>query len=234
MTSVLMLRHGKTASHRGNTSLTAHGKRQAEEAGRRLAERPLGRCLVLTSALARARESGLEVLRGLGSVAGGPAVTGRHTTWGLRNPDLYLASQRVEMVSSAEDFAAQVPGLDARVVFDTPFYAGFLAAADRIGFWLRHADPPGEAAAAVGERMAHFVSSLAQCGTAADTVICVTHSPILRAMALRLLGADPGEPEHLEGLALDVATDGAISCAEAYPSRTGHCVAVSPPSSVRI
>jgi broad specificity phosphatase PhoE len=39
-------------------------------------------------------------------------------------------------------------------------------------------------------------------------VLCVTHSPVLRALALRLLGSDPGEPDHLSGFALQLDAGG--------------------------
>jgi hypothetical protein len=119
------------------------------------------------------------------------------------------------MVSSAEAFAAQVPWLAADDVLAVPFFAGFLTAPDRIEFWLRSAAPPGDDAAAVAARIVAFARSLTDQGTRADTVVAVTHSPVLRAVAVVLGLEDPGEPPYLTGYAVEVDADGAAR-AEVY------------------
>jgi broad specificity phosphatase PhoE len=81
------------------------------------------------------------------------------------------------------------------------FFAGFLQAGDRIGWWLYHPDPPGEDAPTVRRRIMAFARSLADLGTGAPQVtVALTHSPVLRACALGTLGHDPGEPGWLAGL----------------------------------
>jgi hypothetical protein len=133
----------------------------------------------------------------------GPGFRAPAPAFGLRNPDLYLAGERVEMVSTAEAFADQVPGMTAAAVLAVPFFAGFLSAADRIGFWLGCTDPPGDTAPGVAARIAAFAGSLRDHETP-ETVFGVTYSPVLRAVARRCTGEDPGEPAYLRGYAVDV------------------------------
>jgi broad specificity phosphatase PhoE len=200
---LILLRHGAVASHRGDVALTAAGREQAHEAGRRLAADHRGPIRVLCGATRRAQETAQLLADALGS--GDPArrVVGPDVAFALRNPDLYLGGARVDMVSSAAAFAEQAPGLTEDDVLSVPFFAGFLAAADRIGWWLQHDSPPGDDAAAVTTRIASFARSLGDGATAvAQTVVGITHSPVLRAVATRLLGSDPGEPPYLHGYAL--------------------------------
>jgi broad specificity phosphatase PhoE len=191
---LVLLRHGEVASHRGDVPITDEGRRQAEEAGRRLGA--LGSVLLLAGATRRARETAAGVGKGLR--AAGACVTGPEIAFALRNPDLYLAGARVDMVSSPEAFAEQVPWLTPDDVRAVPFFAGFLTAPDRIEYWLRSADPPGDDAPAVAARIVTFARSLAD-GDAPRTVVAVTHSPVLRAVAVGLGLDDPGEPPYLTG-----------------------------------
>ena len=129
----------------------------------------------------------------------------------LRNPDIYLAGARVDMVSSPQAFADQVPGLSADDVLAVEFFSGWFAAPDRIEWWLRHPAPPGDDAPAVAARLAAFAGSLGDAGPGApDTVIGVTHSPLLRAVSLMFMGVDPGEPAHLTGFGLDLLPAGSV------------------------
>jgi broad specificity phosphatase PhoE len=209
---LLLLRHGEVASHRGDVPLTAEGCAQAAEAGHRMAA-GLGSVRLLSGATRRARETADGVRGGLAGA--GAAVAGPDVAFALRNPDLYLAGARVDMVSSAEAFAAQVPWLAADDVLAVPFFRGFLGAPDRIEWWLRSEDPPGDDAAAVAARIVAFARSLGDQGTAADTVVAVTHSPVLRAVSLGLMGEDPGEPPYLHGFTVQLGPDGSAR-AEAF------------------
>jgi broad specificity phosphatase PhoE len=191
---LILLRHGEVASHRGDVPITEAGRRQAAEAGRRLGA--LGSVRLLAGATRRARETAEGVADGLR--AAGAAVTGPEVAFALRNPDLYLAGARVDMVSSPEAFAEQVPWLAPDDVLRVPFFAGFLTAPDRITYWLRCSGPPGDDACAVAARIVTFARSLAD-GTPPDTVVAVTHSPVLRAVAVGLGLDDPGEPPYLTG-----------------------------------
>lgn len=210
---LILLRHGEVASHRGDVGLTPDGQRLAQEAGRRLAARCPGPLRVLCGATRRARETAQFLVRGIALADPSRAVAGPEDAFALRNPDLYLGGTRVDMVSSAAAFAEQVPGLTEDDVLAVPFFAGFLTAGDRIGWWLRHDAAPGDDAAAVTARIAAFTASLGYAsGAKGRTVIGVTHSPVLRAIAAQLLGADPGEPPYLHGYAL--RSDGVLAARE--------------------
>jgi broad specificity phosphatase PhoE len=202
---LLLLRHGEVGSHRGDVPVTAAGLATAAEAGRQLGASSTGRLLVLAAGTLRARQTAqatADGARGAGAVVDGPAECSA-----VRNPDLYLAGVRVEMVSTAAAFAEQVPGLSEAAVAASEFFAGFLAAADRIGWWLRHPDPPGEDASCVRQRVTAFARSLADLGADAPPVtVAVTHSPVIRACALPVLG-EVGEPAWLAGLELQVTGD---------------------------
>jgi broad specificity phosphatase PhoE len=204
---LVLLRHGEVASHRGDIPITAAGRDMAVDAGRRMAAAGLDAVRLLSGATRRASETAQGVRDGL--AAAGVAVAGPDVAFALRNPDLYLAGARVDMVSSAEAFADQVPWLSADDVLAVPFFAGFLTAPDRIEWWLRSEDPPGDDAAAVAARIVAFARSLADRGTGADTDVAVTHSPVLRAVAVGLGLEDPGEPPYLTGYAVSVGGDDA-------------------------
>jgi broad specificity phosphatase PhoE len=210
ITDLILLRHGEVASHRGDVPLTQAGRAQAEQAGRRLAELPAARAQVLVGPTLRARQTGLLLLHGWTSAGRSSEVTGPAVTAALRNPDLYLAGHRVDMVSSAAAFAEQVPGMTEAQVMAMGFYDGFLSSADRIGFWLGHSDPPGDSLSAVAARIAQFAASLDHPGRE-DLVVGVTQSPVLRAVASHYAGTDPGEPPYLSGYRVQMQGDGRLA-----------------------
>jgi len=215
---LLLLRHGEVASHRGDVPLTLQGRSQAEQAGRRLGESGPNSADVLVAPTIRAWQTGLELVRGL-TESGSGLVAGPTVTSALRNPDLYLRGQRVEMVSTAAAFAEQVSGTSEADVIDLAFYADFLTSRDRIGCWLHHRDPPGDTAAAVAARIGEFVKDLSKAyADQAQLVVGVTHSPVLRALSLCYLRADPGEPGYLDGYSLRLRADGSLDLLPAAPS----------------
>jgi broad specificity phosphatase PhoE len=215
---LLLIRHGEVTSHRGDHPLSEAGRFQAEEAGRRLAGLRLGTVRMLSGSTRRAQETAQLVRDGLAAADPAAAVTGPEVAFGLRNPDLYLAGTRVDMVSSPEAFADQVPGLRADDVLALPFFAGWFSAPDRIEWWLRHPSPPGDDAAGTAARLAAFAASLGDLGPAApDTVIGVTHSPLLRAVSLTFIGVDPGEPPYLTGFGVELLPDGSARAAAFDP-----------------
>jgi len=206
---LILLRHGEVASHQGDIPLTAEGRRQAEAAGRVMAGQALGSVRLLSGATRRARESALGVRTGLTGADPASPAAGPDVAFALRNPDLYLAGVRVDLVSSSEAFAEQVPWLTAADVLAVPFYAEFLTAPDRIGCWLRHQAPPGDGAAEVARRIVAFAGSLGdQREARPDTVVAVTHSPVLRAVGIGLTGSDSGEPPYLNGFVVEMRPDG--------------------------
>jgi broad specificity phosphatase PhoE len=207
---LILLRHGEVASHRGDTPLTPEGRGQAERAGRRLARHHNARLWILVGPTLRAQQTGMIMMRALMNANASSQVTGPITTFALRNPDLYLAGQRVDMVSTAAAFAHQVPRFTEAQVTVIPFYSDFLTSADRVGCWLHHPDPPGDTAAIVAWRIRQFAVSLGHVD-GVDQVVGITHSPVLRAMGSHFAGSDPGEPDYLHGYSVQVRSDGAIA-----------------------
>jgi broad specificity phosphatase PhoE len=207
---VHLVRHGEVASHRGDIPVTEAGLAQAEAAGRRL-----GEDLVLDETVSflyaptrRALETATAIRKGVADFLGPRKTELRAPAreWALRNPDLYVAGSRVEMVSTPEALASQItaPGLGAGELSGLPFFKEFWAASDRIGYWVCHPDPPGEDADTVARRLLAFAVSLLDVPSVRPRrYVCVTHSPVLRAFLRRyLLGEDPGEPGYVEPIDL--------------------------------
>jgi broad specificity phosphatase PhoE len=206
---LLLLRHGEVPSHRGDVAVTGRGLDSAEQVGRRLAT-TAGRIRVLTGETLRTRQTGAAIATG--ASAAGAIVDEPRVAFALRNPDLYVGGERVDMVSSAAALAEQVPGMTEDEAAAVPFFAKFFAQPDRIGWWLRLGDVPGDDAEALARRIDHFAASLPDRATQpAELTIGVTHSPVLRACALAHLGHDPGEPEWLTGLELSVSSDRTVA-----------------------
>jgi broad specificity phosphatase PhoE len=206
---LVLLRHGEVPSHRGDVAVTDRGLDSAEQVGRRLAA-SAGRIRVLTGETLRARQTGAAIATG--ASAAGAAVDEPRVAFALRNPDIYVAGERVDMVSSVAALAEQVPGMTLDEAAAVPFFVGFFDHSDRIGWWLRLGDVPGDDAEAVARRIGHFAASLPDRTTQpAELTVAVTHSPVLRACALAYLGQDPGEPEWLTGLELSVSSDCSVA-----------------------
>lgn len=204
---VLLLRHAQVASHRGDVPITEEGHALSTEVGRRLGEQhPVIR--LLSSATLRARQTA-EAIRE-GARESGALVSGPETAFALRNPDLYVAGQRVDMVSSPEALAEQLHGIDATAAARVPFFAGFLTEQDRIGWWLRHPSPPGDDAAAVVRRIDAFAASLRDHPDDVGLTVGITHSPLLRALGARILDDDPGEPDFVSGVGIEVLEDRSV------------------------
>jgi hypothetical protein len=138
--------------------------------------------------------------------------------WAIRNPDIYVAGVRIELVSTANALVEQLPpsSLSSQELAQLPFLHGFWANPDRIGFWVSHPNPPGEDADTVARRLLTFAVSLLDLPRVQPRrYICVTHSPGIRAFVRRyLLGYDPGEPGYLETVDLESEDDG--SCTIQY------------------
>ncbi len=135
--------------------------------------------------------------------------TAPRAEWAIRNPDLFLAGRRVEMMSTPEAVAAQIPeaGLAGADVDAVAFFYDFFRSPDRIGYWLGHPDPPGEDTRTVGRRIVAFSTSLLYVPPLRPRrYVCVTHSPVMRAVLAEYLHLDPGEPEWVESI--DLTLDG--------------------------
>ncbi|HEX4904779.1 MAG TPA: histidine phosphatase family protein [Acidimicrobiales bacterium] len=208
-TRLLLLRHGEVASHRGDVPVTAEGLRHAEDVGRALRPQVGERARVLFGGTRRTRETAEAIVRGLGEEA---TIDGPFDSFALRNPDLYLAGVRVDMVSSPETLAVQVPEMEVDDVRRHGWWMAFFEAPDRIGSWLTHPAPCGEDAGDVARRVHRFARSLAGHGpTRGATVIGVTHSPVLRSVLSDAAGADPGEPAYVTGVEVRIDAAGEVS-----------------------
>lgn len=197
------VRHGKIASHRGNVPLTEEGVAQARESGRRLAAElvPGETVHFMHAPTRRTRETVEEIRTSMREALGDAELLEVREQLAIRNPDLYVAGQRVEMVSNAEALAEQLdaPPVAPERLSEHPFFRAFWAAHDRIGYWIEHKDPPGEDVVAVARRQMTFAMSLLDIRENRPVrYVLSTHSPVLRAILLSYLGEDPGEPEYLE------------------------------------
>ncbi len=208
------LRHGKIASHRGNVPLTEEGLAQARERGRALAGdfSPGEVVHFMHAPTLRTRQTAEEVRASMEEALGsdsGAELLKVSEQWAIRNPDIFVAGQRVELVSSVEALAEQLsaPPVDPETLANHPFFSAFLTSSDRIGYWVEHPDPPGEDTVAVARRQMTFAMSLLdkQEGRPVRYVLA-THSPVLRAILLCYLGEDPGEPGHLESIDLTLSS----------------------------
>jgi broad specificity phosphatase PhoE len=204
------LRHGKIASHRGDVPLTEEGLSQARERGRVLAgDISPGEVVHFMHAPTLRTRQTVEEIQASMEVAlcpdSGIELLEVTEQWAIRNPDIFVAGQRVEMVSSVEALAEQLlaPPVDPETLAHHPFFSAFWASSDRIGYWVEHPDPPGEDTVAVARRQMTFAMSLPD-GQEDNPVryVLATHSPVLRAILLCYLGEDPGEPGHLEPIRL--------------------------------
>ncbi len=203
---LLLLRHGEVSSHRGDVPITREGYRTALAVGRNLAHESGGSMLVLSGQTERARQTASAIAEGARSM--GVALSGPRVSFALRNPDIYLGGDRVDMVSTAAAFVEQIEGVSETQVESIPFFREFISSRDRIGWWLRQSNPPGEDGAAIVKRIETFARSLADLDApASHLTVAVTHSPILRACARAVLGEDPGEPEWVSGLEVRVYPD---------------------------
>jgi broad specificity phosphatase PhoE len=207
------LRHGKIASHRGNVPLTGEGQAQARERGRVLAEdiSPGEVVHFMYAPTLRTQQTVEEVRASMAEALGsdsGVELLEASEQWAIRNPDIFVAGQRVEMVSSVEALAEQLsaPPVDPETLANHPFFSAFLTSSDRIGYWVEHPDPPGEDTVAVARRQMAFATSLLDKQEDRPVrYVLATHSPVLRAILLRYLGEDPGEPGHLEPIELTLS-----------------------------
>jgi broad specificity phosphatase PhoE len=218
--TVSFYRHGEVASHRGDVPLTDRGMRDAEAAGERLAEmlEPESE-VALRYAPTRRTLQTLEALRRGAHRALGPGSSVRfgepQVEPAIRNPDLYVAGTRVEMVSSVDALVAQLPegALTPDDVASNRFFSRFWSEPDRVRVWLDDEDPPGERSSDVARRLFTFARSLTNgAATTARRYVLVTHSGPLRAVLREfVLSEDPGEPEYAEAVHVTIAADGTAS-----------------------
>ncbi len=215
---LVLLRHGRIEAHRGDIPLIDVGVTQAEDAGRWFGKVGWTFEALLCSPTLRTRQTATSFTDGYRETSDAELPD---TTIGmaLRNPDLYLGGHLVNMTGTSAALADQVPTVTDQDVGAVPFYRDFLDDVDRIGFWLGHNTPPGDDARTVGRRIEAFARSLADVPHwAGRTILGITHSPVLRAVAQTFLGGDPGEPHHLHGYALTLRSGGQLNVAPISPA----------------
>lgn len=216
-TSLFLLRHGQVGSHRGDVPLTGEGGHTSAKAGAWLADVVRGPVEVLYGSTLRARQTALFVAGALASTAPRLVVGEPRVSFALRNPDLYLGGERVDMVSSADALADQVPGLGPEQCAAHPWFGRFMQSPERVGWWLRHPRPPGDDAGTVARRIIAFTRSLADRPVPHGDVIGITHSPVLRSVGVALLDEDPGELGHLTGYHLMITEEDSVSAIRFEP-----------------
>jgi broad specificity phosphatase PhoE len=186
--------------------ITEEGHAQARRAGQWVAENGRQVAAVLYGGTRRSRETAEGILSGLGDAGSGVEVS---DAFALRNPDLYLGGDRVNMVSTAEAFAQQTRAMSPEDVTALDFYRRLLEHPERVGWWVAHPSPPGDDAASVARRIDAFARSAGDVPAwRGRTVVAVTHSPVLRSVGLALRGEDPGEPAYVSGYAYTVGPTG--------------------------
>lgn len=207
--TLALLRHAKVPSHEGDMPITSDASPDIDAAVPRIKALagPGDKFLFLGTRTNRSRQTAQALRAAIDP--GSPEVK---PAWGLRNPDIYLAGARVEMGSKPEFFASQCDFLEMtpEAVLEQSFYNGFLNAPDRIEYWVHHSAPPGEDAKAVASRVLHFARSFRAAPLRENLVVAaVTHSPVMRAVLTKGLNIlDPGEPNWLEEIVLEVTDAG--------------------------
>jgi len=212
---LLLLRHGRVAHHRGDVPLTELGVAQADAAGRWFANERIEIAGLLSGETIRTADTAKYFASGYDDVGTDLVLPSPLVSFALRNPDLYLGGHRVNMGEGAEALAAQTPDVDPANVMENIFYQGLLTAKERVGFWLEHGNVPGDSAHDVGRRIDVFARSLVDVAAfRGQTVVAMTHSPVLRAVRLHHTGAYSLEPPFLQGYSLTLRADGVLDFAE--------------------
>ena len=110
------VRHAKVASHQGNLPLTDEGRKQVEDAWRQFSGKLLpGEVVSLLHAPTRRTHETALIL--YSSVVETPDYVEQPQVylsppaehWAIRNPDIYVAGVRIELVSTAEAVIEQLP-----------------------------------------------------------------------------------------------------------------------------
>ncbi|HTD20777.1 MAG TPA: histidine phosphatase family protein, partial [Ktedonobacteraceae bacterium] len=110
------MRHAKVASHQGDVPLTDEGRQEVERAGQQFSRKfiPGEVVSLLHAPTRRTRETALVLHSSMARVVGevpDPKIAllapAEHTA--IRNPDIYVAGARVELVSTAQALAEQIP-----------------------------------------------------------------------------------------------------------------------------
>lgn len=195
---VWLLRHAEVASYEGDHALTERGVSQARAAGESLAAELDGDDVELRCAPSMRAEQTAEHV--------GAALRDRGVGVGRAVVDRGFENFRVALDGEVVAHDRMRPALrdaDPAVAAWTHEVSRFAAIHDRgddpITWWLTQPTLALEPAALVVRRLWRTLAALG----AARTVVC-THSGPMRALAAYAVGRDPGEPEHLERIAISL------------------------------
>ncbi|WP_333692778.1 histidine phosphatase family protein [Phaeobacter italicus] len=205
-----LVRHGKVDSHRGDVPIADDAYIDIDKTASLIAAQcePDEVISFFATKTKRSRETAIGLSRRIKELLPGVTCLDLIEEYAIRNPDLYLAGHRVEMVSTGSALAAQLPNgtLTAEDAERHPFFGKFFRAPDRIEYWLNHQDPPGENATAVARRIVSFARSLGDShGAASARIVAVSHSPVMRAVLTEFCNLDdPGEPDWVESIDITI------------------------------
>src|SRR5216684_1757715 len=136
------VRHGEVVSHRGDLPVTEHGKRQIEIAGQQFASTLIsGETVALLHApTRRTQETAFILHESMAKLCDDMQRSQVRLLepvehWAIRNPDIYIAGTRIELVSSAEALDEQVAPSGNRLeeMAQVTFLRGFLSTPERMG-----------------------------------------------------------------------------------------------------
>lgn len=222
-----LLRHGQVPHHRGDVPLTELGVAQAEAAGEWFEQEDIDVAWLLSGETNRTVDAATAFARGYRRAGG--AIDEPVVSFGLRNPDLYLGGHRINMGEGAAFLAEQSPGVSEDDVLASTFYRGLVESKERVGYWLEHANPPGETARDVGRRIDVLARSLGDIpALEGRIVVAITHSPVLRAVRYHHWGEYSREPPFLHGYDLALGQSGDLGLTS-FETSTGDIPATSRP-----
>ncbi len=213
-----VVRHGEVEHHRSDISLTPRGREQAHGTGLAIVDgsRAGDTIHVFHSPALRATETAHVLYDSL-------ALTfksdGRPAPKALYPPQPDPALHNVRFVMTPRSKPQEPSLLFAKLSEPSylanlsppraEFYRGFWSGADPMGYWLTHdsgggAESPGAVLARVTARLKDIFSNA---GARRNVYIMVTHSGTMRVLLRAAFGADPGEPNFCEIIALERSND---------------------------
>lgn len=208
---IYLVRHGEVEHHRADVGLTAHGCEQAVEAGRQLAKvvAPGSPILIRYSPVTRVRQTAELIFQSLKYAlhTEAPGTAAPVPDEALANVRFAAApGERLEEPSLLYARLSSPAYLSALPAGQADFYRGFWAGADPMGYWLTHdsqggAETPEDVLARLLARVKAILAGAA--GPERAHWIMVTHSGALRVLLRHALGADPGEPNFCEIVAVN-------------------------------
>lgn len=210
---IYLFRHGKVDGHSGDVPLSDDAQGDIERAGAAVAaQTPTGETvLLLATKTKRSHDTAVRLGQVISANKPDLNVNAVHDEHAVRNPDLYLAGHRVEMVSNGDAMARQLPAgtMTGKEIEELAFFGDFFRAPDRIRYWLVHENPPGENAHAVARRLLSYCRSCADAVPETNlSIVAVSHSPVLRAILVAYMGlSDPGEPGWVEPITVTLGPD---------------------------